>query len=236
VSLTGFGLDESMGFDTRLNELRRHTRDDLEVQAVGPSEPEDVTDTPARAIAERGAVGCVGDSGAPLYATDTGAVLGVYSLLEGSSCTSGDGLNLFAHVPVYVSLMADAFDAAGSEPLPEEGAPPKTTGEGGASDGGAPDQAGSAGATTESQGGQAPTQAGATGTAGASGTAGAAVGGNGTAGGSGQLPAKKASLRSSGSGCALAPAPEETSKLGPVGVALLGVLLRRRLRVCRRAD
>jgi hypothetical protein len=222
VSLTGYGLDETMGFDTRLDELSRHTRDDLRVDAVGPLEPADVTLTPPRSLAQVGAVGCVGDSGAPLYATETGAVLGVYSLLEGSSCTSTDGLNLFAHVPVYSSLIGDAFDAAGSEPTLEVEHSP-LAGDGGASDGGASGQSGAAGAAERPEGDHAAGQAGEDGRAG---TPGDAV-----------LPPAKPRTRSQGStsGCALTPQGRELNALGALAVALAGMLMRRGLRGGRRA-
>lgn len=86
VSLTGYGLDESMPFGTPIGDLARNTLDDLTVEYVGPLDAADATTVPPRAIVLVGPVGCVGDSGGPLYATTTGAVLGVYSLLAGNSC------------------------------------------------------------------------------------------------------------------------------------------------------
>jgi hypothetical protein len=136
ATLTGYGLDETMNFGTPVAELARNTRDDLEIELVGPLDRADATTIPPRAIVLSGAAGCVGDSGGPLYATATGAVLGVYSMLAGDSCTSMSGLNFFAHVPVHVSLIADAFDAAGAEPILEDDGTPPDDGAGGA--GGAP--------------------------------------------------------------------------------------------------
>jgi len=119
VMLTGYGPDETMDFDTPFADLHRNTKDDLVVFDVGPKTAEEVTTAPPRTVMVRAPAGCVGDSGGPLYAKDTGAVIGVYSLLLGNSCTADTGFNLFTHVPDYHSLIDDAFAAAGREPLPE---------------------------------------------------------------------------------------------------------------------
>ncbi|HVR21142.1 MAG TPA: trypsin-like serine protease, partial [Polyangiaceae bacterium] len=119
VSLTGYGLDESMDFETPFAELRRNTRDDLTISEVGPLLAEDVTTVPPRTLVLTEPAGCVGDSGAPLYATESGAVVGVYSLLAGDSCVSASGRSHFAHVPAYLALIDDAFRAAGATLRPE---------------------------------------------------------------------------------------------------------------------
>jgi hypothetical protein len=119
VTLTGYGIDETMGLNTAFDQLTRHTRDDLEIDAVGPNDTTDASTIPPRAVLLLGAAGCVGDSGGPLYARDTGAVLGVYSLGVGDSCTGTSVVNIFAHVPVYTGLIGDAFAAAGADPIAE---------------------------------------------------------------------------------------------------------------------
>ena len=119
VTLVGYGLDENMGFDTELDDLVRRAKDDLEILDVGPSSVDEVTSAPPRSILVRAPAGCVGDSGGPLIATASGAILGAYSVLIGESCTSTAALNLFPHVPDYQVLLADAFEAAGATPLPE---------------------------------------------------------------------------------------------------------------------
>jgi len=147
ASLTGYGLDGSMSFGTPVSDLARNTRDDLTIEYVGPPNAADATTVPPRTIVVVGPVGCVGDSGGPLYATETGAVLGVYSLLAGESCTSTGGLNIFTHVAVHVGLIADAFGAAEAEPIIEGDEPPAPDGgTGGGTDGpdsgGAPSEGG----------------------------------------------------------------------------------------------
>jgi len=119
VTLVGYGLDENMGYDTELDDLVRRAKDDLEILDVGPSSVDEVTSAPPRSILVRAPAGCVGDSGGPLIATASGAILGAYSVLIGESCTSTAALNLFPHVPDYQVLIAEAFEAAGATPLPE---------------------------------------------------------------------------------------------------------------------
>ncbi len=138
VTLTGYGLDETMNFGTPVSDLARHTRDNLEIEYVGPLDTADATTIPPRSLVVTGDAGCVGDSGGPLYATGSGAVLGVYSMFAGDTCTSTAGLNFFAHVPIHVSLIADAFDAAGTEPIAEDDGASPDAGAGGVGAGGAP--------------------------------------------------------------------------------------------------
>lgn len=129
--LVGFGMDETESpIDYRRQP--RLQRRDLAITAVGPSSVNDgVTNVPPRSLLMRGAAGCIGDSGGPLLSQATGAVLGVYSLQEGESCTAPDVSQLLAHVPPFTALIAEAFAAAGAEPLPEPSIPDGASGEGG---------------------------------------------------------------------------------------------------------
>jgi MYXO-CTERM domain-containing protein len=119
VTLVGYGLDETQGFETELDELGRRAKDDLVILDVGPPNVDEVTSAPPRTILVRAPAGCTGDSGGPLFSTASGAILGVYSVLIGDSCESRAALNTFPHIPDYLSLVDDAFAEANATPLPE---------------------------------------------------------------------------------------------------------------------
>jgi hypothetical protein len=102
----------------------------LSIAGVGPDSLEEgVTTVAPRTLLVEGPAGCVGDSGGPLVAAATGALLGVYSLQQGDDCASSGVRNFLEHVPPFERLIADAFAAAGTEPLLE---PELTEGTGGA--------------------------------------------------------------------------------------------------------
>jgi hypothetical protein len=142
--LVGYGLDENdLGIDYR-TQPRRQKRD-LIVAAVGPDSISDgVTTVPPRAVILEGPSGCVGDSGGPLLSQETGALLGVYSLLAGSTCEAKNAYQQLVHVPPFQALIDDAFAAAMAEPLLE---PEPELGAGGASPGAAGADAGAGGST-----------------------------------------------------------------------------------------
>jgi hypothetical protein len=144
VVLVGYGTtrnDEYIDYRTQVREQKRG----LEIAGVGPDLIEDgVTDTPPRVLNVEGPSGCLGDSGGPLLAEASGAVLGVYSLLSGSGCAAPAVHSHAVHVPPYQGLIDEAFTAAGCEPVPE--LTPTAGGAGGASDvGGANGAAGDTG-------------------------------------------------------------------------------------------
>jgi len=121
VTLVGYGLDDAMSQSGRLDyETQPRTRNaDLVIADVGPLENGGVSTVPPRSLLVEGPAGCLGDSGGPLLARETGAVLGVYSLLGGESCLQPDARHLFTHVPFFPLLRDQAFEAAGAEPTPE---------------------------------------------------------------------------------------------------------------------
>ena len=130
VTLVGYGLDETQDetepFDVSNQARTRKT--DLAVAEVGPDSVDDgVTTAQPRSVVLEGPSGCVGDSGGPLLAKRSNAVLGVYSLLGASSCLAPDARHLFVHVPPFRALIDEAFSAAGAEPIAEP--VPKTLGE-----------------------------------------------------------------------------------------------------------
>jgi hypothetical protein len=119
VTLVGYGMDGEQHTIPFLTQPRRR-KTGLEVAGVGPDLLEDgVTTVAPRSLIVDGPSGCVGDSGGPLLATETGAVLGVYSLQEGANCSAPGVRHHLTHVPPFQALIEEAFAAAGSEPLPE---------------------------------------------------------------------------------------------------------------------
>jgi hypothetical protein len=240
VTLVGYGLDETMdeGDPLDLRTQPRLRNDVLAIAEIGPQSSDDVvTITPPRTIVVEGPSGCFGDSGGPLLSHETGAVLGIYSLLAGGGCKAPEGRHLFAHVPDFPALTRDAFERAGQEPRPEASA---GGGEGGAAgaenapsagEGGAaeepPRSAGGAGETSDhaGEGGrQTPSAGGESATGGEAVAASAGSGGNGAA----AAPLRK---KSSG-GCALAgpPAPAAAAWLAALIAACAGMLATRRAR------
>ncbi|HTQ03587.1 MAG TPA: trypsin-like serine protease [Polyangiaceae bacterium] len=143
VTLVGYGFDNAMSTGSVLDvttQPRTHN-DTLVIGDVGPSGDDGVTSAPPRSIVVNGPAGCIGDSGGPLIANATGAVLGVYSLLDGATCLANDARNLFTHVPDFGVLAAQAFQAAGATPTPEPS--------GAATGGSSSEPTGTAGAGTE---------------------------------------------------------------------------------------
>jgi hypothetical protein len=117
--LVGNGLThdgQSIDYQTQ----KRAKKADLEILQVGPDSLADgVTTVAPRSIVLEGPSGCVGDSGGPLLAQSTGALLGVYSLLEGESCEASDVRHHLVHVPPFMELIDEAFAAVGDQPRPE---------------------------------------------------------------------------------------------------------------------
>ncbi|MDF3070923.1 MAG: hypothetical protein K0R38_6524 [Polyangiaceae bacterium] len=118
--LVGYGLGAGeRGIDYRTQ--NREQKRDLEIRGVGPDSVEDgVTTVPPRSLVLEGPAGCIGDSGGPLLAQSTGAILGVYSLQTASDCTSPRVAHQLVHLPPFELLVRDAFEAAGATPLLEE--------------------------------------------------------------------------------------------------------------------
>jgi hypothetical protein len=122
ATMVGYGLDETQNetqpFDVTTQGRTRKT--DLVVAEVGPDSLDDgVTTAPPRSVVVEEPSGCVGDSGGPLLAQRTNAVLGVYSLLNAESCLASNARHLFAHVPSFRALTDEALLAARAEPVAE---------------------------------------------------------------------------------------------------------------------
>jgi hypothetical protein len=123
---------------------------------------------------------CHGDSGGPMFSQETGAELGVYSLLLSPTCLGPDVRNAYTQVAPWEGLIRDVLESAGHEPIVEV---PQGTGGtgGGVGVGGEGGEPGAAGA------GEAAAGQGASGGSGGTGATGgtAAEGGSGGKGGSG---------------------------------------------------
>ncbi|HYJ11305.1 MAG TPA: trypsin-like serine protease [Polyangiaceae bacterium] len=212
--MVGFGLETGqLGIDYR--EQPRLRKAGLVVAGVGPDSLEEgVTTVAPRSLIVDGPCGCIGDSGGPLMAESSGAVLGVYSLQQGESCTADDVRQHLVHVPPFQRLILDAFAAAGAEPLPE---PTVSGGAGGAS-------------------GEAPSGAGGEMPGGAGGGGNSSAAESGSAGENAVEPAAPAERDDSG--CAVvASGVRRAGRLGASLVALALVLLlaaRRARQACRR--
>jgi hypothetical protein len=149
VVLVGFGITDNQQFIPYETQPRLQKRG-LEVTGVGPDSIDDgVTTVPPRVLLLEGPSGCIGDSGGPLLAESSGAVLGVYSLLHGGSCSAPAVRHNFVHVPPFRALIDEAFAASGGEPLlePEPTSEMGEAGSGGAASG-APNGASGEGSTS----------------------------------------------------------------------------------------
>jgi MYXO-CTERM domain-containing protein len=144
---------------TTQTEPGRQVRDGIVVRGVGGpnvSTPGDAGIAPRTLQVGEGP--CHGDSGGPLMSEDTGAELGVYSLLNASSCIGTSVTNTYTQVAPFESLIRSALASVGEEPIVE---PAESTGAGGeAGTTGQVVDPGSAGAVGE---GGAPSAAGGSG-------------------------------------------------------------------------
>jgi hypothetical protein len=119
VILVGYGFDETEStIDVRTQV--RHRKTGLTISGVGPdSLDQGVTTVAPRTIVVEGPSGCVGDSGGPLRDATSGAIVGVYSLLDGVTCVDPSVRHEFVHVPPLRAVIDDAFQAAGATPMLE---------------------------------------------------------------------------------------------------------------------
>jgi len=137
----------------------RQVKTDVKVLAVGG--PDASTPGDRGALPKTVTVGegpCHGDSGGPLFSQETGAQIGVYSLLQQSTCSGPAARNTYTQVAPFEALIRMALESEGVEPLLEPGEPSGAGGEGGAaptpSSGGSPvDVGGTEGSGNAASGG-----------------------------------------------------------------------------------
>jgi hypothetical protein len=107
----------------------RQERDDVKVLDVGdlsPTMPGNPQIIPHSMVAGEGS--CKGDSGGPMFSQETGAQIGVYSLLLSQTCVGFDVRNTYTQVAAFEPLIRRALEAGGHDPLVE---PAPSTGSGG---------------------------------------------------------------------------------------------------------
>jgi trypsin len=123
VRILGYGETEVSGTSGR------RARTGVRVTEVGPASEDEptITAAPRTFIVNEGP--CHGDSGGPALAEDTGALVGVYSLTAGQSCTGIGVRNIYTSLPLFANVARQAFQVAGHDPIldpepPKEERPP----------------------------------------------------------------------------------------------------------------
>jgi hypothetical protein len=209
----GYGLTEAM----ETAEFR-YARDGLRVALVGDNEfrPDGELLAP-RAFLTEGPALCLGDSGGPAFA-ESGALVGVFSLVAGGDCDSPRVRNVFTQVsPFHATVIGPAFEAAGATPIAE----PSAGGSGGtaSTDGGAAGEGASdGGAGSSGRSGAGP------GGASSGGSAGSAAGNSGTAG---EAPIRRGLRQEGGCRCGIpGRANDISSHLGLVVLGMVAVTSR----------
>jgi len=247
VTLVGYGLDDAMSKSGKLDyETQPRTRNaELVIAEVGPAESgQQISTVPPGSLLVEGPAGCLGDSGGPLLARETGAALGVYSLLGAETCLEPQARHLFTNVPLFPLLTKQAFTAAGSEPTPEPSGDDGGAGEGPGNTGGtngaaAGANAGDAGGPALGGEGGAPlTESGGGGARATGGTATGAFGGDtatsGGAAGAAEVPLRTSPPPGKGdAGCAITRHPRGDRSLNALLFALatcFGYVARRTVR------
>jgi hypothetical protein len=111
MTMVGYGINED-------NVASRRQRSGNAVVAVGPSDvnPEQTGSAPRTFMLGPGA--CKGDSGGPALSDDTGAAVGVFSIL-GGTCGSDTALTTYTQIAPFAELIRETFDEYGQEPVLE---------------------------------------------------------------------------------------------------------------------
>lgn len=238
VRAVGYGQTETSGTSGRF------VRHDISVIDVGADLWQDNSKGVAPYTLTIGQGPCHGDSGGPARSEETGAALGVYSLLTSANCQSPGVKNVYTQVSPFEGLIRKVLTEAGYEPTlepdPNDMGP---SGEGGAA---GSDAGGAAGDTTvpKEVGGSGGTGDGTGGSRGGSGGSGAQGGGSATGGtdasGGADETGATTGVTGNGSGsrrdpscaCRTTPESERQAPMGTLGalIGVLGLVVRRRRR------
>jgi hypothetical protein len=225
IRVVGYGLDENQDFG------KRNTRSGVRIEGVGESEFLDEGDAvPRRTFLTLGPTLCIGDSGGPAF-TENAAITAVWSSVVGE-CTANSARNYFTQIaPFENTIVRPAFEAAGYEPLLEDG---PVSGSGGApSAGGAPSMEGGAGGEPAAAGGAeagvggAPPQG--TGGSAEAGTPGDDAGAGGEPGAP-EPPAYRGPRKSGGLKCELSPGGRQNWHASLLSLVIGMMLVARRAR------
>ncbi len=121
LRVVGYGQTEASGSSGR------YARSDVRVIDIGPDSEDEpsISASPRTFVVSEGP--CHGDSGGPAFSQETEALLGVYSLTAGASCTGVGIRNVYTSLSSYSRLALQAFDAAGAVPVLDEAEPEPTT-------------------------------------------------------------------------------------------------------------
>lgn len=112
ATLLGYGRNTEVFNDW--HERPRLRLDEQIAMAVGPATRADgPTDARPRTLIFQSPSACFGDSGGPALDAETGALVGVFSQLEGQDCLSPDNRAHYTHLPEYGLLIAQVEEAIG---------------------------------------------------------------------------------------------------------------------------
>lgn len=131
--IVGYGSTESP------TSMGRYVRSGLQIIDRGLDAGGSSSNLAAPRTVVTGQGGCHGDSGGPIFSEATGALVGVYSLVSGASCTAIGVRNVYTRLEPFASLVQSAFDFAAQTPILE----PVTGGEDAGVAGGSSSNAGS---------------------------------------------------------------------------------------------
>jgi hypothetical protein len=234
TTVIGYGLVDDNG-----TIMGRQQRDNVEVLYVGADfwHPANQFAAPDTLVVGEGP--CHGDSGAPLLSMETGAAIGVSSVIL-SSCQGLGVQSAYTEVASFESTIREALAYAGHDPVLEQtgsGGDAGATGQGGEAtigEGGAPTAAGGGtalGGTGGSAGKSSGSHAGATnGAAGTAGGTNASAGTAATSDGTDNLDGGSGSRRDPACTCRAAGSYRDSRSLSAALALALGLAVRRRSR------
>ena len=112
MTMVGYGINE-------FNSLTRRQRSGEPVLAVGPSDINPTQSGSAPRTFTMGAGACKGDSGGPALSDETGAAVGVFSIV-GEGCGLATAATTYTQIAPFREMIREVFDSIGQQPLVEE--------------------------------------------------------------------------------------------------------------------